>query len=311
MLNNYISLFGLQIRIYSIMFALGILWTLEFAKHYTISKYPDLITKNKFDDLAIFTIIIGLVGARLWYVTSDLGYYLTNPLEIFMVWKGGVAIQGGVMGVALGIYYWTKKHNISNLFIPTASFVMFGGLIGQAFARWGNFYNQEVYGKAISMNGVVQILLVCITIQTLLMIWILKPYKLYKERKNINGYWILRLLGTIFYITMLIRTTLTSYGTKMVLHMNIQNQFRTPLFIIEGTLNMIAFIIIGALSKNKEPKYKLASYFLAYGIIRSSLELFRTNADIMKIGIIPISFVLSIIFIILGLTMFYKFKRSQ
>ncbi len=76
--------------------------------------------------------------------------YAQNPLEIIMFRHGGLAIQGGLIaGIAFSLWYF-KKHNIDYMVAGDA--IMPGVLIAQAFGRWGNFFNQEAYGSAVSLD---------------------------------------------------------------------------------------------------------------------------------------------------------------
>ena len=90
------------------------------------------------------SIIIGLVGARLYYVLFNLPYYLSNPIEILAIWNGGLAIHGGVFAALIFIILYCKKHRINILQI--LDIVVVGLIIGQAIGRWGNFFNSEAYG---------------------------------------------------------------------------------------------------------------------------------------------------------------------
>lgn len=90
------------------------------------------------------SIIIGLIGARLYYVLFNLPYYLSNPIEILAIWNGGLAIHGGVFAALIFIILYCKKHRINILQI--LDIVVVGLIIGQAIGRWGNFFNSEAYG---------------------------------------------------------------------------------------------------------------------------------------------------------------------
>lgn len=90
------------------------------------------------------SIIIGLVGARLYYVLFNLPYYLSNPIEILAIWNGGLAIHGGVFAALVFIILYCKKYRINILQI--LDIVVVGLIIGQAIGRWGNFFNSEAYG---------------------------------------------------------------------------------------------------------------------------------------------------------------------
>ena len=100
------------------------------------------------DDLFFGALIFGIIGSRLWYVLFyDLSYYLSNPITIFMTWNGGMAIQGGLILGGLYAYFFLKKKNIS--FLRMADVVVPTILIAQALGRWGNFMNQEAYGRVV------------------------------------------------------------------------------------------------------------------------------------------------------------------
>ncbi len=102
------------------------------------------------DDLLIGCLIAGVFAARIWYVlfSSNLDYYFANPLQIFAVWQGGLAIQGGLFGGAAYGYYYCKKKQLN--FMVMADMIVPNILLAQAIGRWGNFMNQEAYGKVVS-----------------------------------------------------------------------------------------------------------------------------------------------------------------
>ncbi len=106
--------------------------------------------KRKIDEdfminLICDSIIIGLIGARVYYVLFNIPYYIKNPLEIFAIWNGGLAIHGGVFAALIFIIIYCKKHRINILQI--LDIVVVGLIIGQAIGRWGNFFNGEAYGQ--------------------------------------------------------------------------------------------------------------------------------------------------------------------
>ena len=100
-------------------------------------------------NLIFYSIIFGLLGARLYYVLFNLSYYLENPLKILAVWEGGLAIHGGLLVALIFLIYYCKKYkvNISKLL----DIIVIGLIIGQAIGRWGNFFNQEAYGRITSL----------------------------------------------------------------------------------------------------------------------------------------------------------------
>ena len=111
--------------------------------------------RKKIDDDTLFNmifygIIIGILGARLYYVLFNLNYYLKYPLEILMIWNGGLAIHGGLLAGLLFMAYYSKKHKINILGI--LDILVVGVIIAQSIGRWGNFFNQEAYGGIISLS---------------------------------------------------------------------------------------------------------------------------------------------------------------
>lgn len=95
-------------------------------------------------NLTFNTIIIGVIGARLYYVVFNLPYYLQNPIEILQTWNGGLAIHGGLIFGLLFIVYYCKKHEVNIL--KMLDIIVVGLIIAQAIGRWGNFFNSEAYG---------------------------------------------------------------------------------------------------------------------------------------------------------------------
>lgn len=126
---------------YSIMILIGFL-----IASYLITKESKKfnIKKEIITDMLFYTIIIGILGARLYYVIFNLDYYSKNILDIFKVWEGGLAIHGGIIAGAIFIIIYTKKKNLNTLKI--LDICVPGLLIGQALGRWGNFFNQEAHG---------------------------------------------------------------------------------------------------------------------------------------------------------------------
>ncbi len=99
---------------------------------------------DTFIDLAIIAMVFGLIGARLYYVLFRLDQYIKDPISILYIWKGGLAIYGGVILAVLAsfVYCRVKKQP----FFKLADIAAPALLIGQALGRWGNFFNQEAFG---------------------------------------------------------------------------------------------------------------------------------------------------------------------
>ncbi len=101
--------------------------------------------KDVLYDYYFWLILFSIIGARVWYVLFSLDMY-SNPLQIFAIWNGGLAIHGGILGGLLYTIYFANK-NLIKTTILTDAIVPFL-LLGQAIGRWGNFINQEAHGPA-------------------------------------------------------------------------------------------------------------------------------------------------------------------
>ena len=102
------------------------------------------ITFDVVIDYLVGAIIIGFTCARAYYVLFRLDYYIKKPSEIFMIWNGGIAIYGGIIGAILYALYFCHRRNIN--FLKLADLLVPYLLLVQSIGRWGNFVNREAYG---------------------------------------------------------------------------------------------------------------------------------------------------------------------
>ena len=104
------------------------------------------IVADKVDDLLLWATLGVVVGGRLGNVLLfDPGYYFSNPLEIFAIWKGGMAFHGALIGVALAIYLFARVNKLGVFTI--ADLACAAAPVGIMFGRLANFINQEVVGR--------------------------------------------------------------------------------------------------------------------------------------------------------------------
>lgn len=103
-------------------------------------------------DALMVVLVSGVIGARLYHVVSSpagtdvgLSYYLQNPVKIIAIWEGGLGIYGAVAGGALGLFLFARYHDLR--FWQWADLAAIGLPLAQAIGRWGNFFNQELYGN--------------------------------------------------------------------------------------------------------------------------------------------------------------------
>ena len=132
----------LNIYFYGLLIALGMglaaIYGLRRCKQFGL-KQDDVI------DGALAIIPFAILCARLYYCIFKWDMYKDNPISIFYIWEGGLAIYGGVLGAALGIIVFAKVKKVS---LPAVlDIVALGFLIGQSIGRWGNFFNREAFGS--------------------------------------------------------------------------------------------------------------------------------------------------------------------
>ena len=138
----------ISIRWYAICIVSGLI----LAVYLSMKEAP----RKKIDPDAIIDFILiafplAIVGARLYYVIFEWGYYSQHLGEIFAIWNGGIAIYGGLLTGALVLYLFSRRRLIEPIdFLDIAAPSV---MIAQSIGRWGNFFNQEAYGAAVkSLN---------------------------------------------------------------------------------------------------------------------------------------------------------------
>lgn len=99
-------------------------------------------------DLLMFALPAAIIGARIYYVIFRWSDFAGDPIRVFYIWEGGLAIHGGLIGAVITAVIFTKKKGIS--FWKIADITAPSILLGQAIGRWGNFMNQEVFGGEVS-----------------------------------------------------------------------------------------------------------------------------------------------------------------
>lgn len=110
-------------------------------------------------DALFWVVLAGIVGARIWHVFSpppsmvDQGittqWYLTHPLDMINIRNGGLGIPGAVIGGALALWVLSRRNKSS--FLTWADVTAPGVALAQAIGRWGNYFNQELYGKPTTL----------------------------------------------------------------------------------------------------------------------------------------------------------------
>ncbi|MBI3160440.1 MAG: prolipoprotein diacylglyceryl transferase [Chloroflexi bacterium] len=157
-----ISIGPLEIRYYGILIMLGVLAAINVAQ--SEARRRGLDSDFLWDSLPP-VLIAGVIGARLWHVFTPppsmiavgltTEYYLTHPLDMLAVWRGGLGIPGAVIGGVLGMYSYARRHG--ERLTGWLDVVAPGIPLGQAIGRWGNFVNQELYGAPTDLPWAITI----------------------------------------------------------------------------------------------------------------------------------------------------------
>ncbi|MDT2759673.1 prolipoprotein diacylglyceryl transferase [Enterococcus xiangfangensis] len=135
------ELVGLQIYWYAIIIVSGIAVALWLANREAVRVG---LKEDDMTNFILWALPIAIIGARLYYVLFDLAPYLADPVQIFNIRNGGLAIYGGLIAAVIVLIIYTRYHFIDPwLFLDV---VAPGVMLAQAMGRWGNFMNHEAYG---------------------------------------------------------------------------------------------------------------------------------------------------------------------
>jgi phosphatidylglycerol:prolipoprotein diacylglycerol transferase len=116
-------------------------------------------------DALIWVLVGGIIGARIWHILTPppamveqgitTSYYLTHPLDALAIWRGGLGIPGAIIGGFIALYWFSRRNKLNfPVWVDIAAPAV---ALGQAIGRWGNFVNQELYGKPTELPWAIQI----------------------------------------------------------------------------------------------------------------------------------------------------------
>lgn len=136
-----ITVFGFDIAYYGIIIGLGVLAGILMAAFLAKKTGQD---SDTYYDLALYAVVLSVIGARIYYVIFSWDSYKNDLLSIFNIREGGLAIYGGVIAAVITVAVYGKIKKISfGLLADTAGP---GLILGQIIGRWGNFFNREAFG---------------------------------------------------------------------------------------------------------------------------------------------------------------------
>ena len=144
----------IAIRWYSLAYIAGILIGWWFGKKIIVRKFENSSKRfnlKEFDDLITYIIISLIIGGRIGYIVFyNIEYYISNPLDIFKIWEGGMSFHGSLIGIIIGTYLFSIKRKISALILLDV--IACVSPIGIFFGRVANFINGELVGKITDVS---------------------------------------------------------------------------------------------------------------------------------------------------------------
>lgn len=141
------EIFGIDIYWYAIIIISGVVIAMWLSSREAVRVG---LKEDDVTDFMLAGLPIAFIGARLYYVLFNIQPYLSDPIQIFNLRSGGLAIYGGLIAGGLWLLFFCQRN-----FIPTWLFLDIAApsvLIAQAIGRWGNFMNQEAYGPVTTKN---------------------------------------------------------------------------------------------------------------------------------------------------------------
>lgn len=142
-----VELGPLEIRWYGLMYVLGFLVTYYYAR-FQIRKGRLAMNEKQLDAFLGWLVLAMVAGARLFYAIFYNPALFADPLRLLYVWQGGLSFHGGLVGVIVASVWYIKKHKLK--FWQVADTFIIPISLANAFGRFGNFVNSEIYGRVTS-----------------------------------------------------------------------------------------------------------------------------------------------------------------
>lgn len=228
-----------EVRWYGVLITCGILLAFLYAIYR--GKHNEGVGSDDIIDIGLLTVVLGVLGARLYYVLTSLDKF-HSFYDVIAIWNGGLGIYGGIIGGCAGILIvcaikkirWTKAFDMIG---P-------GVMLAQAIGRWGNFFNGEAHGYAIGETT--------------------QFYFMNREHFLNSGE------GTLFHT---FRMGLSQNASRDIIY------YYHPTFLYECIWNLFGFLLINLFYKHKRFDGQIAlMYFTWYGFGRMFIEGFRTDS---------------------------------
>ncbi len=146
----------LPLRAYALAIILGVFAAVWTGERRWVARGG---TRGQIGDLALWAVPAGLIGARLWHVATDYELYVGDgpgdPVDALKIWQGGLGIWGAIAGGLVGAWFYCRRHGI--LLRPLADALAPCLLLAQILGRFGNYYNQELFGRPTDLPWALEI----------------------------------------------------------------------------------------------------------------------------------------------------------
>lgn len=149
------------------------------------------LPKDTMLDITLVSVPCGIVGARIYYVLLSLEQFRQNPISVFYIWEGGIAIYGAVIGGLVGLLFYARHKKLSPWTLM--DMVAPGLLLAQAIGRWGNYFNMEAYGPVITQPQLQWFPFGVLIAQGETTVWHMATF-FYESLWNFVGFWALMLI---------------------------------------------------------------------------------------------------------------------
>ncbi len=250
------EIFGIAIYWYAIIIISGVVIAMWLSSREAVRAG---LLADDVSDFMLAALPLSFVGARLYYVLFNLEMYANDPLQIFNLRSGGLAIYGGLIAGGIWLYFYCQRNFISVwTFLDIAAPSV---LLAQGIGRWGNFMNHEAYGGETTRG--------------------------FLESLHIPAF--------------------------IIDNMHIDGSYRQPTFLYESLWNVIGFILLIVLRKQKgwlKQGEVFLGYLIWYSFGRMFIEGMRTDS-LYLFGSIRVSQLLSLVLFIVGWAVLIWRRKKQ
>ncbi|UBH09177.1 prolipoprotein diacylglyceryl transferase [Macrococcus armenti] len=262
------EIFGYPVRWYGIIIACGILIGYIIAQKETERKH---FKDDTLIDIVMWSIVSGIICARIYYVAFKWDYYYNHVSEIPLIMNGGIAIHGGLIGAIGMAYFLCRRKNIS--FFQLGDIAAPSIILGQAIGRWGNFMNQEAHGGEVTRKFLESLHLPEFIINQMNIDGTYyHPTFLYESVWSIIGFIILLFLRNYLKIgqTFLLYGIWYSIGRFFVEGLRTDSLMLTSHLRIAQVISIVIMLVAAAVWIYRNYKYQLPKYGAVNTPVRSA-----------------------------------------